>query len=238
MLLNRAIIFSALSGIIIAIALYFIPVGINDTSFFKQLIYVIPVWAAYEVTAGGPLMIFILMTLESASLPIPSEVVLPLSGFLIAQGKMGLLPVLFASIAGSLIGSLADYYIGYLIGIEAIYKKSWISAKSLMAATSWFNRYGVWAVVFSRMLAGARTLISFPAGVFKMEIKRFLFFTLLGSALWSWLLIYIGMSVGSHWPTIVNIIDKIVVPAGIGFIVALLFYFIYWLLKVRSVKAP
>ncbi len=225
--MNRPVLFSVLLGMAIAIAVYFIPVSTGGTSFFRELIYIIPAWAAYEVSIGGSEMIFVLMALESASLPIPSEVILPLSGFLIAQGKMELLPVIIASLAGSIIGSLLDYYIGYLIGMEALYKKSWISAKSLMAATSWFNKYGGWAVVFSRMLAGARTLISFPAGAFKMEIKKFSLYTLVGSALWSVLLIYLGMSLGSHWSSVVNILNKIIVPVGLGFIAALVFYFIY-----------
>ncbi len=225
---------SALLGIIIAITLFFIPVNPGGASFFKELIYIIPAWTAYEVSMGGPTMIFILMALESASLPIPSEVILPLSGFLIAQGKMELLPVIIAAIAGSIIGSLVDYYVGYIIGMEALYKKSWISANSMMKATSWFNRYGGWAVVFSRMLAGARTLISFPAGAFRMEIKKFSLYTLAGSALWSGLLIYVGITLGSHWSSVVNIIDKVVVPAGIGFLAALIFYFIYIFVRKNS----
>ncbi len=91
-----------------------------------------------------------------------------------------------------MVGSLADYYIGYIIGIEAIYKKSWISSKSLMTATSWFNRYGAWAVTFSRMLAGARTLISFPAGAFKMEIKRFSLFGAVYLFTWGWFSAHTG----------------------------------------------
>ncbi|MGC8661676.1 MAG: DedA family protein [Nitrososphaeria archaeon] len=228
--MNRAALISVALGIVVAVVMYAMPQGAGGTSFLKELIYIIPAWAAYEVSVGGPAMIFALMALESASLPIPSEVILPLSGFLIAQGKMELVPVFISSLAGSMVGSLADYYIGYIIGIEAIYKKSWISSKSLMTATSWFNRYGAWAVTFSRMLAGARTLISFPAGAFKMEIKRFSLYTLVGSALWSGVLVYLGMVLGSHWSSVESILNRTVVPLGVGFIVALAFYLIYGLL--------
>ncbi|MCL4344669.1 MAG: DedA family protein [Nitrososphaerota archaeon] len=229
--MNRTALVSVALGIVAAIGVYALPQGTGGTSFLKELIYIIPAWAAYEVSAGGPVMVFALMALESASLPIPSEVILPLSGFLIAQGKMELVPVFISSLAGSMVGSIADYYIGYVIGMEAIYKKSWISSKSLMAATSWFNKYGGWAVTFSRMLAGARTLISFPAGAFKMEIKRFSLYTLVGSALWSGVLVYLGMVLGSHWASVEGIINRTVVPLGVGFIVALAFYLIYSLLR-------
>ncbi|MEM3810923.1 MAG: DedA family protein [Conexivisphaerales archaeon] len=231
MTLNRTVMISVALGAVASIAIYAMPHDVGGASFLKELIYIIPVWTAYEVSAGGPAMIFALMALESASLPIPSEVILPLSGFLIAQGKMDLIPVFVSSLVGSMVGSLADYYIGYIIGIEAIYKKSWISSKSLMMATSWFNRYGAWAVTFSRMLAGARTLISFPAGAFKMEIKRFSLYTFVGSALWSGVLIYLGMILGSHWSYVEGVLNNTVVPIGVGFIVALAFYLIFSLIQ-------
>jgi len=233
-MLNRPVFLSALLGVIVAITLYFMPVNLSGASVFNELIYIIPSWTAYEVSTGGPAMIFILMALESASLPIPSEVILPLSGFLIAQGKMEPLPVMAAATSGSLVGSLVDYYVGYIIGMEALYKKSWISSNSLKRATLWFNRYGEWAVVFSRMLAGARTLISFPAGAFRMDVKKFTLYTLAGSALWCGLLIYIGMMLGSHWSLVINAINKAILPAGIGFIAALFFYFIYIFVRKSS----
>ena len=87
------------------------------------IIAYIPQSTASLVATGGPLMVFSLMALESSSLPIPSEVILPLSGYLIYQGRMEFGPVLAAALAGCLIGSLVDYYIGYRVGMEFLYKR-------------------------------------------------------------------------------------------------------------------
>ncbi|MDP8022867.1 MAG: DedA family protein [Nitrososphaeria archaeon] len=189
-----------------------------------SLIVAIPVWTAKAVADGGVAVIFVLMTLESSSLPIPSEVILPLSGYLVSLGKLNLYLVLFAAIAGSIIGSIADYYIGLLIGIEGIEKRKLISENNLKKAVEWFKKYGAYAVFFTRMLPGMRTLISFPAGAFKMNLFRFILFTFLGSFLWSLVLLYIGILLGNNWGHAINIINRVLVPAAIGVTVAFLVY--------------
>ncbi len=189
-----------------------------------SLIVAIPVWTAKAVADGGVTVIFVLMTLESSSLPIPSEVILPLSGYLVSLGRLNLYLVLFAATTGSILGSVADYYIGLLIGIEGIEKRRLISENNLKRAVEWFKKYGAYAVFFTRMLPGMRTLISFPAGAFKMDLFKFILFTFLGSFLWSLVLLYIGILLGNSWEYAINIINRILVPAAIGVTVAFLAY--------------
>mgnify|MGYP001770667686 CR=1 FL=1 len=203
--------------------------------FIGFLITAIPYWTAKTVADGGPLAIFLLMSLESSSLPIPSEVILPLSGFLIAQGKLSLLSVLAASSAGSILGSLADYYIGLLIGLEGLEKRRWISEQSLKKATEWFKAYGPYAVFFTRMLPGMRTLVSFPAGAFRMNVYKFVLFTFLGSFLWSLILIYFGILLESNWELAIKIINRFLVPAAIGVAVG---FFVYIILSLLTHSQP
>ncbi len=191
------------------------------------IIAYIPESTASLVATGGPLMIFFLMALESSSLPIPSEVILPLSGYLIYQGRMEFGPVLVAALAGCLIGSLADYYIGYSVGMEFLYKRRWLSENALKRSVGWFNKYGGYAVACTRLLAGARTLISFPAGSFKMDIKRFLLYTMIGSAAWDLLLIYIGYLLGPSWPTFTSYLNKYFLPASLLVVVVIVIYVIF-----------
>ncbi|MDP7975308.1 MAG: DedA family protein [Thermoprotei archaeon] len=158
---------------------------------------------ALGVVSGGPWVVFILMTLESASLPIPSEVLLPLTGYMISQGRMELVPALTAAIAGSMLGSYVDYAIGKVVGLELLGRTRWVSRSALESATRWFDRYGAYAVFLTRFLAGFRTLISFPAGAFGMRLTAFSLCTLAGSAIWDASLIYLGIFLGSRWSQVV-----------------------------------
>jgi len=181
--------------------------------------------AIEAVSKYGIWGIFSLMTLESASLPIPSEVVLPLSGFLASQGKIDLWMALLASLAGSMIGSLIDYYIGYSVGISALRHIHWMNTKGLDASINWFERHGDFAVLATRFIAGARTLISFPAGALKMKIKNFIILTFVGSAIWDASLLYGGFLLGSNWSQISSWFSRYFLPASaiIILVVVLLF---------------
>lgn len=191
------------------------------------IIAYIPTSTASLVATGGPLMIFSLMALESSSLPIPSEVILPLSGYLIYQGRMEFVAVIAAALAGSLIGSLVDYYIGYKVGMEFLFKRKWLSEGALKRSVGWFNRYGGYAVACTRLLAGARTLISFPAGSFRMDIRRFVLYTMIGSAAWDLLLIYIGYLLGPSWPAFTSYLNKYLLPASLLVVAAIVVYVVF-----------
>jgi membrane protein DedA with SNARE-associated domain len=175
------------------------------------------------VTNWGYSGIFGLMVLESSSLPVPSEVVLPFAGYLISRGQGNLdfvLTVLVATVA-AIVGSLVDYYIG-LKGIEALTKRKvlgrvFFSTDQLTFAGKWFSKYGAIVVFLARLIPGLRTIISFPAGAAKMPIAKFVAFTTAGCGVWNAVLIYVGIYLGNNWREVANFSEYIL----IGVIVAL-----------------
>lgn len=156
----------------------------------------------YIISSSGYLGVMILMALESACLPIPSEIIMPFAGFLVWQGRFVLWSVIFWGALGNLIGSIVAYAVGYWGGRELIVKYGkylLISADDLARADRWFQRYGQFAVFFSRLMPVVRTFISLPAGVARMNFKKFCFYTFFGSAIWSSFLAYAGLALGENW---------------------------------------
>jgi len=145
------------------------------------------------------------MLLEASSLPVPSEVVLPFTGYLISTGLNNLnfeLAVLAAT-AAAIAGSLIDYYIGQK-GIQILAKhrilgKVLFSETQLQIAATWFTKYGSLMVFIARLIPGLRTIISFPAGAVKMQMAKFLAFTIAGCLIWNTVLIYVGYYLGKNW---------------------------------------
>lgn len=154
----------------------------------------------------GYLGIFILMAIESACIPLPSEVTMPFAGFLVAQGKLNLWLAALSGGFGNLLGSLVAYYVGFW-GQEHVVRqiiRKWgkyvlVSEREFDHAKKWFIKYDQPIVFFSRLLPAVRTFISLPAGVAKMPVKIFIFYTVLGSFIWSWLLTYVGLILGNNW---------------------------------------
>ena len=158
------------------------------------------------IQSTGYLGIFILMTLESALIPIPSEITMPFSGFLVAKGNLSFIPVVLAGAIGNLVGSLIAYYIGYFLEENIIVKNIrkygkliLVNEHDLDRANRWFKKYGDSIVFFSRLLPAVRTFISLPAGIFEMNIWKFSSYTLVGSIIWSIFLTYIGFYFQSRW---------------------------------------
>ncbi|OYT42127.1 MAG: alkaline phosphatase [Candidatus Aenigmarchaeota archaeon ex4484_224] len=188
-----------------------------------------------EITKNyGYLAIFIAMSGESALLPIPSEIVMPFSGYLAYLGYLNFwLIVLVASFA-NLFGSLISYFLGIKIGrsfIEKYGKYLMIRKKHLENAEKWFNRYGEITIFFGRVLPIVRTYISFPAGIAKMNLKKFLIYTFFGSIIWNFILSYFGFKLGENWIVIESFFEKIDFIVGIGIIFLFLLIF-----KKRVVK--
>ena len=151
--------------------------------------------ASGEITKYGYIGIFGLMTLEGMSFPVPSEVIMPLVGFLSAKGTL-LLPIaLFVGILGNLVGILVDYYIAYFLGKDVVYKhlhKFHIKKQTMDSIDKWFEKNGNFAVFATRMIPIVRGVISFPAGFAKMNIKKFIIYSLLGSIIWDVVLALFG----------------------------------------------
>src|SRR4051812_682889 len=146
--------------------------------------------------------IFVLMTLESASIPIPSEATMLFAGFNVAEGHYPLWqPVLVATLA-NVVGSWIAYGIGYYGRVDVLERhgrKIGIRTHHLRVADRWFERHGEATVFFSRLLPVVRTFISLPAGVARMPFWRFTLFTFLGCLPWMLLLTFIGKQVGDNW---------------------------------------
>lgn len=146
------------------------------------------------------------MILESALIPIPSEVTMPFSGFLISKGALSLIPVVLAGAVGNLIGSLVAYAIGYyleenvILSIVGKYGKFILMTKEdYLKSVAWFKKYGDAVVFFSRLLPAVRTFISLPAGLAEMNIWKFSIYTFLGSLIWSSVLTFVGVYLGDNW---------------------------------------
>ena len=152
-------------------------------------------------TLGYP-AITVLMTLESACIPIPSEIIMPFSGYLVFAEKFSFLSVVIWGTIGNLIGSIIAYFVGFYGGrplIKKYGKYVLISDHDLNLAEKWFKKYGNISVLFSRMLPVIRTFISLPAGITKMPFGKFVFYTFSGSLPWSFVLTYAGVIMGESW---------------------------------------
>jgi membrane protein DedA with SNARE-associated domain len=158
-------------------------------------------WGTDFISATGLPAVFVLMTLESACLPVPSEAIMLFAGSSVAAGELTLFGVVAAGVLGNLVGSWIAYAVGYYGRIDLLEKNRFIhvSPKHLQWADQWFERYGSATVFFSRMLPIVRTFISLPAGVAKMPFWRFTTLTLLGCIPWVLMLTLVGKSVGDNW---------------------------------------
>lgn len=186
---------------------------------------------AYNVL-GWPGVI-IMMAIESACIPLPSEIIMPLSGWMLIKAK-GLdasytLLAGFYGAVGNVLGSVIAYWIGKWGGRPAIGKYGryvLISQHDLDTADRWFERYGNFAVFFSRMLPVVRTFISFPAGVARANFATFVVLTFLGALPWSWALAYAGFVLGEHWEQIRSVMRPFDIPIILA-LLALVGLYIY-----------
>jgi len=183
-------------------------------------------FAIYLIENLGYWGVFIGMTLESACIPLPSEVIMPLSGFVVYRGEMSLLGITIVGAVGNLIGSWIAYFVGLKGGrpfLEKYGKYVLISPKKLDMAHEWFDKYGHEAVLISRVLPIIRTFISLPAGIAEMDLKKFSIYTFLGSLPWCFVLAYIGFMLGPKW----NIIEEYFHYMDIVVVIALVILAIY-----------
>jgi membrane protein DedA with SNARE-associated domain len=154
----------------------------------------------------GEVGVGVLTLVETLIPPVPSELVLPLAGFLAEQGRLALLWVLIAATAGSVIGAWGFYLLGLKLGlersIEVLAKVPLLDAEDLRSAADWFARHGQGAVFFGRFVPGVRSLISLPAGAERMSPVLFTLWTTLGSGLWNGALIGAGYGLGTQWDAV------------------------------------
>jgi membrane protein DedA with SNARE-associated domain len=158
-------------------------------------------WATDFIDAVGALGVFVLMLLESACVPIPSEATMLFAGFNVSEGNMTLFEITAAGVLGNLVGSWLAYAAGYYGRIELLDRNRLIhiNQKHLAWADSWFQRHGDATVFFTRLLPIIRTFISLPAGVARMPFWRFTWLTLAGCIPWVFALGLLGREVGDNW---------------------------------------
>jgi len=167
-----------------------------------ELISYISGWALSVISKTGYFGIFVLSMLESAAIPIPSEIVIPFSGFLAVLGRFNLWAVVAIATIANLSGSIILYFIGRNRGrwfLEKYGRYALIHKKDLETGDRWFARHGTQAVFWGRLLPVVRTFISLPAGVAGMDFKKFAAFTALGAFLWNFMLALIGFKAGENW---------------------------------------
>src|SRR3989344_1607831 len=144
--------------------------------------------------------VFFLMFLESVNIPIPSEIIMPFSGFLVAKNIFNFWLVIFFGALGNLAGSLFSYWLGYLVRKGILHWNNNKVSGEVEKARLWVDRFGDWAIFISRILPVVRTFISFPLGVLMVKsLWRFSVLTFSGSFLWSLFLAYLGFITGQNW---------------------------------------
>lgn len=151
------------------------------------------------LSTGGPPGIFLALVLESACVPIPSEIVLPLAGVLVDRGLLGFWSAVGWAVAGQTVGSLLAYCAGRYGGRPFFAAHVPLGQAELAAAERWFSRHGEAAVLIGRLLPGTRTFISVPAGFARMPVSRFLVYSMAGILPWTTVLVWAGVRFGRLW---------------------------------------
>jgi membrane protein DedA with SNARE-associated domain len=157
------------------------------------------------ISRVGYLGIFFLMVLESAMIPIPSEIIMPFSGFLVSAGKFGPILVVLAGSLGNLVGSILTYYFGLKVGRAFIIKYGkyvFFKKEHLEFTERLFKNYGDKISFIGRLLPVIRTYVSLPAGIGRTNFIQFVFSTLIGSLIWNSVLTFAGMQLGNNWKNI------------------------------------
>jgi membrane protein DedA with SNARE-associated domain len=181
--------------------------------------------------------IMFLMALESACMPVPSEIVMPFSGYLVVRdGEMSMLGVVLAGSVGCTIGSIGAYIVGFYAGRPLIVrygKYILLREKHLVTAEKWFEKWGDKATFIARLLPVIRTVISLPAGIAKMNFRKFVFYSFVGSVPWTLMLAYVGYWLGPEWESIKGVfrgLDVVVVLA----VALIVVWYVYRLRKNNS----
>jgi len=205
-------------------------------SFVTEFFAAIGSFALTVISILGYGGIFFLMMLESMVVPVASELVMPFAGYLVFQGNFNFILVIIASSLGSITGSLIFYYIGKTSGhtlIEKYGKYVLVDHEDIEKTEVWFQKRGELTVFFARLVPVVRHLISLVAGVGKMNVKKFSFYTILGATIWNAILTYLGYVLGQHWEEVSQYLESLDLLILVLLIVGII-YFVYRHLKRRK----
>lgn len=179
------------------------------------------------ISSMGYFGLFLTMAVESACVPLPSEIIMPFAGYLSYKGEMSLLLVGIVGAFGNLAGSLVAYYVGKWGGLPLVEKYGkyvLISHHDIILAHKWFEKHGKSTVFFTRLMPVIRGIISIPAGISEMDVKTFSIYTFLGALPWSLLLAYIGFKLGENWNTLGDYFHKADLAIGVIIIAGIVWY--------------
>jgi membrane protein DedA with SNARE-associated domain len=200
-------------------------------------------WITDIMSQYGYIGIFLLIMLENIFPPIPSEVILTFGGAMTAKTDMTVMGVILISTAGSVAGAVILYGLGKMLDVKRLEKivdrygrVLRLTRKDIYKADSWFDKYGIWTVLFCRLIPLIRSLISIPAGMSNMKFGLFLLFTTLGTLIWNTILVTVGAAVGDNWESIVGVMD---VYSNIVYVLIVLvgLAVIWWYLQFRKKRA-
>ncbi|WP_223702531.1 DedA family protein [Sutcliffiella deserti] len=194
-------------------------------------------WIKEVMEQFGYIGIFLVMTLENVFPPIPSEMILPLGGFMTTYTELTIPGIILAASLGSVFGAVILYGIGRVLDADRLarFVDRWgyilrVKRHHIYKADAWFDKYGYWTVLFGRMIPLIRSLISIPAGMSNMKLGLFLVFTTIGTVIWNTLLVMIGVVLGESWKDILTFMEiySTIVYSAVGVIGIL---FIYLLIR-------
>jgi membrane protein DedA with SNARE-associated domain len=173
-------------------------------------------WVLNFVSSAGYWGIVALMFAENVFPPIPSEMIMPLAGYMVSEGKLSMVGVVVAGTAGSVLGAIPFYFLGYALGdrrLNAFVERHgrWLTLtpEDMDRARRWFDRHGKAAVMTCRLIPGIRSLISIPAGVARMPFVPFVMFTAAGTAIWAAALAYLGYFLESRFAEVTRYLDPV-----------------------------
>jgi membrane protein DedA with SNARE-associated domain len=199
---------------------------------------VIP-WVVGVISSLGYFGTFFCMTIEGACIPLPSEIILTFSGFLVSTGRFNFALAALAGAMGNLFGSTIMYFVGLKGGhpfFEKYGKYFLISHADMQNAEKWFAKYGDKTVFFSQLLPVLRTYISLPSGILEIKYRLFALYTFLGALLWSTFLVFIGMKFGEHWMEIEAYFQKFNLLISLAVVGVVGFFIYHQVKKIRDIQ--
>jgi membrane protein DedA with SNARE-associated domain len=197
-------------------------------NFIEAIITILSRFVINTISTLGYTGILVTMAIESACIPLPSEIIMPFSGYLVTTGQFTMLGVTLAGAIGNVIGSIVAYYAGVWGGrpfVERYGPYFLVSRKDLDLADRWFQKYGEAAIFFSRMLPVIRTFISLPAGLARMNFTRFVVLTFIGSIPWCYALAYVGVKMGERWDLLREYFHEFDLVIGLGLVLLIGYFF-------------
>lgn len=193
----------------------------------EKIITVLAGFVIATISSLGYAGIVLLMAIESACIPLPSEIIMPFAGYLVFKSEMQLWAVAMAGAVGCVLGSFVAYYAGAWGGrpfVEKYGKYILVSHHDLVLADRWFQRHGDITIFVGRLLPVIRTFIAFPAGVSRMAMGRFVIYTFAGSYIWCWGLAWVGLTLGQNWNTLGVYFHRFDAVIGVILLVGVIWY--------------